>query len=93
MPSSRVTRAVSASRSRSHSGRTASAVHQYEVLVKQLSVVDRDALEELSYDPPRSSIASHHAHRFLELGLAELYCGRLILTRDGLTALAAVREL
>jgi len=62
-------------------------------LVRQLSAEDKAALELLSHDPPKGLIASRQAYRLLQLGLAELNCGRLILTVAGITALAVAREL
>ena len=65
----------------------------HEQLIRQLSTEDRAALEELARDPPRRSVPSHEAFRLLELGLAELICGRLVLTRAGISARAVLRDL
>lgn len=65
----------------------------HEDLIRQLSAEERAALEELVHDPPRRAIASRHTYRLLELGLAELWCGRPVLTRAGISAVAVARDL
>lgn len=64
----------------------------HEELIRQLSADERLALEALGYDPPRRSVPSQQAFRLLQLGLAELSCGRLVLTAAGITARAVLRD-
>ena len=60
--------------------------------VPGLSSGERSALKELGYDPLRREIPPRDSLRLLELGLAELSCGRLVLTQAGRVALAKIRD-
>lgn len=60
--------------------------------IDALSPEERSAIEELGHDPLRRKIAARDSLRLLELGLAELACGRLVLTQAGRTVLAKIRE-
>lgn len=59
-------------------------------LVQHLSAEERLALTELAHDPPRQSVPRHCAVRLLHLGLAELDCGRLLLTSEGRNAVIII---
>ena len=65
---------------------------RYQGLLEQLSAEERSALQDLTFDPPRRPIPRDHALRLLSLGLAELNCGRLMLTRAGRNAVVALRR-
>lgn len=79
-----------ASHARRHNGES----HRtHEELIRALSVEERSALEALAGDPWRRPMPSHQAYQLLKLGLAELSCGRLVLTSAGITALAVLRGL
>jgi len=64
----------------------------HEELIRALSAEERAALEVLAGDPWRRPMSSHQAYQLLKLGLAELSCGRLVLTSTGITALAVLRD-
>lgn len=72
--------------------RHAQCGYTHEELIRQLSADDRHALEALGHEPFPRSPQSQQAVRLLKLGLAELSCGRMVLTTTGLTALAVVRS-
>ena len=62
-------------------------------VMKRLSAKDQSMLKQINPDPlQKCSVSPDQANRFIELGLAELSYGRLVLTRSGVTALAVVRE-
>lgn len=81
-------------REKLHSSNSAAGTRlSHEDLIRLLTQEDRDAIEQLAQDSPRRTISSQQAFRLLELGLAELICGHLILTREGITARAVLRDL
>lgn len=63
---------------------------RYQGLLRQLPAEEKSALAELAHDSPRQSVPRSCAVRLLHLGLAELDCGRLLLTRAGRNAVVAM---
>ena len=61
-----------------------------QAVLQQLSEEERSALAALAHDPPRQSVPRHCAVRLLKLGLADLDCGRLLLTGAGRNAAAGM---
>lgn len=61
-------------------------------VIEGLSDEERVAIKELGSEPRRWQVPDEVALRLLRLGLAELLCGRLVLTGDGRRALAAVAD-
>lgn len=72
------------------SGVSASPASGYQDVLRQLSQEERSALAALAHDPPRQSVPRYCAARLLHLGLAELDCGRLLLTVAGRQAVAGM---
>lgn len=66
---------------------------RHQDLIHYLSSEERLALGELGHDQSRGGIPAPQALRLLCLGLAELACGRLVLTKTGRHALAALLQL
>lgn len=64
----------------------------YQGLLQRLSEEQRSALLGLAHDPPRQSVPRTCAVRLMQLGLAELDCGRLLLTRAGRNAVVAMSD-
>ena len=62
----------------------------YQDVLRQLCEEERSALAALAHDPPRQSVPRPCAVRLLNLGLAELDCGRLLLTAAGRNAVAGM---
>lgn len=72
------------------SGESGAPAAGHEELFQRLSAEEKSALAALAHDPPRQSVPRSCAVRLLRLGLAELDCGRLLLTKAGLHAVAAI---
>lgn len=73
-------------------GRERNARHRYPGFAAYLSSEEKLALGELGRERTRRAVPTPQALRLLSLGLAELSCGRLVLTRTGRDALAVLRE-
>lgn len=87
-----ITRASPGNGSDAGSAHGRNARHRYPGFADYLSSEEKQALRELGRDPKRRTVPTPQALRLLSLGLAELSCGRLVLTTIGRRALAVVRE-
>ena len=57
-------------------------------LLEELSEDEQQSLEKICGTSCRNDIPDDHAHKFLDLGLAEVTCGELGPTRTGKQAMA-----
>lgn len=65
---------------------------RYPGFADYLSSEEKRALGELGREPRRRAVPTPLALRLLSLGLAELSCGRLVLTGTGRDALTVVQQ-